>query len=113
LGHDVADRDETGQQLPRSFGTEDQRHAELLDVVVLECAAEIDPPPLVDERRRAAQDVPTALAYGIFDPDDLGTEGREVARRAGPGELPGEVTHPNASEGHLRSRRSNPRAGEK
>ena len=91
LGDDVGDGDELAQQLLAALGAQVERDAELLDVVVVEAAADLDAAPLVDERRRAAQDVPRALAHRVLDADHLGAERGEEPGGARAGELPAEV----------------------
>ncbi len=74
----------------------------LLDVVVVEAAAEIDPAPLVHIGADAPQDVPSALAHRILDPDHLGPESGEPLGRACARQLAAEVTDADASEGGRR-----------
>ena len=81
------------------FGTKVQRDAEFLDIVIVECAAELASPPFVDERWDAAQHVPGALRHGVFYPDDLGAHGGQEARRTGAGQLPGEVADADVAQG--------------
>ena len=68
-----------------------QGDAQLLDVVIVERAAELNAPALVDVGRRTPEDVPSTLADGVFDPDHPGAQRREITGRAGPGELAGQV----------------------
>ena len=74
LGHHVGAGDEAEEELLARVGPEVQRRPELLDVVVVEHAAEVDAAPLVDVGRGAADDVPAALVGRILDPDHLGAE---------------------------------------
>ena len=93
-----------------ALGAQVERDAELLDVVVVEPAAELDAAPVVDERRRAAHDVPRALRHRVLDPDHLRAERREEPRGARAGELAAEVadadvrerTHSAHPHGHRR-----------
>ena len=62
LRDDVGDGDQLAQELLAGLGPEVQRDAELLDVVVVERAAEVSATTLVDERWHPAEDVPVALA---------------------------------------------------
>ena len=77
---------ETATSLPQQFLAallaQVDRDPELLDVVVVEGAAQVDAAPVVDVRRHPAEDVPGALAHRILDPDHLGAERGEELRRA-------------------------------
>ena len=50
LRHHVGGADERGQHLLALIGAQVERDAPLADVVVVEAAAHVDAPPLVDER---------------------------------------------------------------
>src|SRR5690606_11348653 len=87
----IRDADEFPQELLAALGPQVQRDAELLDVVVVERAAEVDASPLIHVRPGAAQGVPTPLHHRIFDTNDLRAEGGEKLRRAGARKYPAEV----------------------
>ena len=98
LGDRVGDGDELAQQLLAALLAKVDRDPELLDVVVVEGAAEVDAAPVVDERRHPAQDVPGALSHRVLDADHLGAERGEELGRAGPGQLAGEVADADVRE---------------
>ena len=91
LGDHVGDGDELAQQLLAALGAQVERDPELLDVVVVEAATDLDAAPVVDERRRAAHDVPRPLAHRVLDADHLGAERGEEPGRPGARELAAEV----------------------
>ena len=74
------------QELPAALGAEVERDAELLDVVVVERAAEVDA-----ARSSTKGGTPRRMsqrpAYRVLDADDLRAERGEEAGRAGAGEL--------------------------
>jgi hypothetical protein len=98
LAHHVGALHDLGQDLARPLGTKIQRDAELLDVVIIETAAEIRAAALVHERRHRAQDVPEPHRDRVFDADHLRTERGEPLRGAGAGELAGEVADAEMAE---------------
>ena len=98
LGDRVGDRDELAQDLLAAFLAQVDGDPELLDVVIVEGAPEVDAAPVVEEGRHPAQDVPGALAHRILDPDHLGAERGEELGGAGAGELAGEVADPDVRE---------------
>src|SRR5204862_8175290 len=77
LGDRVRHRDELAEELLAALLSEIDGDAELLDVVVVERAAEVDAATIVDEWWNAPQDVPCALTDGILDADHLRAERSE------------------------------------
>ena len=65
---------------------------------LLNAAAELDAPAVVDEGRDAAQDVPAPSPHRVLDADHLRAERGERARRARARELPGEVADADVRE---------------
>ena len=98
LGHDIGDADELPEQLTGAFDAQVERDAQLLDVVVVVGAPEVDAAALVDLRRVAAKDVPAPLRYRILDTDDLRPEGCKEPGCPGAGQLPGEVADTEMGE---------------
>ena len=97
------------EQLTGAFGAQVERDAQLLDVVVVVGAPEVDAAALVDLRRVAAKDVPAPLRYRVLDTDDLRPEGCKEPGCPGAGQLPGEVA--DTEMGECAARRDGPVTG--
>src|SRR6201999_4114435 len=81
-----------------ALGAQVERDPQLLGVVVVVAAAELDPAPLVHERADAAQDVPAPLPHRVLDADHLGAERRQPLGRAGAGQLSAEIADAHARQ---------------
>ena len=109
LGDGVRDAHQLGQQLLAPLGAQVQRDAELLDVVVVEAGAAVGAAVAVEVRAELAHDVPQALGDRVLDADHLRAERREHARRAGAGQLAGQVADADVAQRAVVARTRSPR----